>query len=251
LQFDIEDEDDVTSLPLLSNNYLLRSIDDEVATLIIKALLILDNHFVVVVTEMAQLGPDHYGNLAKFYPTAVEFFDELSRGSSFSLTLFDVKVYSALYLVSEISYSGFMRMVGVVLSTRLIPQVRLLMCVYLTKFADIADLIIFELVMALFSRQELTVNYDDIVLVLSDAIRDCVLHKLVVRLNLLVDNTILIEEGINNFPLVIYVNLHIGSFKATLRQSITCMSRCTTTFLYLQLLIKLSMKLILLIFFLV
>ena len=195
---------------------------------------------------MAKLGPDHDGNLAKFYPAAVEFFYKLARSSTFSLTLFNVKVDSTLYLVSEISYSGFMRMVRVVPSTCLISQVRFLMGVNLAKFADIAYLVVFKRVMALFSGQELAVDNDYIVLVLPNTIRDGILHKLIVRLNLLVDNTILIKECIDDFPLVIDVDLHITSFKATLGQSITSMSGGTSTLLYLQLLIKLVMKLIVL-----
>ena len=140
----IEDKDDVTSLPLLCNNNLLRSIDDKVATLIVKALLILDNLLIIVITQMTKLGPDHDRNLAKLYSAAVEFFDELTGSSSFSLTLFYMKVDSALYLVSQISNSGFMRVIWVVTSTCLISQVRLLMSVYFTEFADIAYLIIFE-----------------------------------------------------------------------------------------------------------
>jgi len=195
---------------------------------------------------MAKLGPDHDGNLAKLYPAAVEFFYQLARSSTFSLTLFNVKVNSTLYLVSEISYSGFMRMVRVVPSTCLISQVRFLMGVNLAKFADIAYLVVFKRVMALFSGQELAVDNDYIVLVLPNTIRDGILHKLIVRLNLLVDNTILIKECIDDFPLVIDVDLHITSFKATLGQSITSMSGGTSTLLYLQLLIKLVMKLIVL-----
>ena len=101
-----------------------------------------------------------------------------------------------------------------------------------------------------FTGQELAVDDDYVVLVLSDAIRDCVLHKLVVRLNLLVDNTILIKECIDDFPLVINIDLHINC-GATLGYSITGVSRSTSTFLYLQLLIKLGMKLIILNFFFV
>ena len=40
VELDIENKDDIAGLSLLSNNYLFRAIDDEVATLIIQALLI-------------------------------------------------------------------------------------------------------------------------------------------------------------------------------------------------------------------
>jgi hypothetical protein len=62
----IENQHDVASLTLLSDDDLLGTIDNEVSTLIIHALFLSNDSFVVLVIEMALGASDHDRYLAEF-----------------------------------------------------------------------------------------------------------------------------------------------------------------------------------------
>lgn len=57
----------------------------------------------------------------------------------------------------------------------------------------------------------LPVNFDNIWLVLFDTVGDGMLDKLVEWLNLLVHHTVLIEESINDLPLIINIYLVLST----------------------------------------
>jgi hypothetical protein len=78
------------------------------------------------------------------------------------------------------------------------------LCVYLTKNGLIANGLI---ILILLPRNILPVYFDNIWLVLFDAVGDGVLDKLVEWLDLLINHTILVEEGINDLPLIINIYL--------------------------------------------
>ena len=64
---------------------------------------------------------------------------------------------------------------------------------------------IFIILIILDPRNELAINDNSVILMLSDTFLDHVFNKSIIWLDLLVDNTILHKECTNDIPLVIYI----------------------------------------------
>ena len=94
--------------------------------------------------------------------------------------------------------------IGIKFTTSLIFQRGLCIGVDLAKVGLQASV---ELVFLNLAGDELALDPNKVGLVLPNAVRDGVLDKLVERLNLLVDDTVLLKERVNDLPLVIDVDL--------------------------------------------
>jgi hypothetical protein len=200
----IENQHDVASLTLLSDDYLLGTIDNEVSTLIIHALFLPNDSFVVLVIEMALGASYHDGDLAELDLLGLVLLNDLSGEVAVSLTFLDVDIHLGVDLVCHVPDSCFMgevRVHGIGLG---VFHHGLAAGVDLAEYNLVADVVI--LVICL-SRDVLTGDFDHVVLVLLDAISNHVLDKPVEGLNLLVNYSILIEVSINDFPLIIHANL--------------------------------------------
>lgn len=191
-------------MTLLSDDDLFRTIDNEVATLVVHALLLSDDSFIILVVEMALGTPDHDGYLAELNLLRFVQLNDLTGGIANSLTLLDVDINLGVDLVSHVSDSclmGEVRVHGIGLG---VFHHGLAAGVNLAEHYLIANVAIFGFCP---SRDELTGDFDHVVLVLLHTISDHVLDEAIEGLNLLVNYTILIEISIDDFPLIIHADL--------------------------------------------
>lgn len=226
-QLDAEDEDDVASLPLLRDDYLLGAIDDEVPTLIVEAFLVLHDLLFVEVAQVALAGPDHHRDLAELDRRhRARDVDQLSRLLVLPPASLDVELHLALHLVCQASDPCLMRVVRIRVAGGLVLQIRLRAGRDGAKLADPAELLSLVVMVVLGPRHELAGDAHDVRLVLLDALRDRMLHELIEGLDLLVDDAVLVEEGIDDRPLVVDIDLVLSAaVKTSLGASITIVRR--------------------------
>lgn len=123
---------------------------------------------------------------------------------SISFPLFNMEINFTIYLICKVSDSCLVGIIRIKISSSFISQSGFWLCVDLTKNGLIANG--FNILIPL-AGNILPVNFDNIWLVLFDAVGDGMLDKLVEWLNLLVHHTVLIEESINDLPLIINIYL--------------------------------------------
>ena len=191
-------------MSLLGNDNLFRTVYNEVATLVIHALLLPDDSFIVLIIKMALGTTDHDGNLAEFNLLGLVLFDELPRDIPVSLALLNVHVNLGVNLVRHVPDPGLVREVGIHLARLRVLHHGLAPRVNLTKHYLVADVVV--LVVGP-SRDVLPVDPYHVVLVFLHAVRDHVLDEPIEGLNLLVNDSVLIEVRIDDFPLVIKTDL--------------------------------------------
>ena len=226
-QLYVEDQHDVACLSFLSDDDFLRAIDDEVASLVVHALLVSDDCLVVAIAQMALTTPDHHWNLSKVDLSFLVFFDQFTWLFPDSLSLFDVNVNLCIYLVRQVSNSSFVREIRIHLEVFVLHH-WLVASVDLTKNNSIADVVFF----LLRSGSILTVYTNKVALMLPDAVGYHVFDESVKGLNLLVNHSILFKVCIDDLPLVIYLNLVLSVvFYIWLRKvlAISCFSVLANT----------------------
>jgi len=208
----IENKNDVTSLPLLRNNDLFRTIYNEVTALIIHALLLLHDSKVVLVREMALRTPDHNRDFAKLNLLLLVQLN-LEFIIFVPVPLLDMHIDFAINLVGHIPDPRLMGEVGVLPQLHIgllgVSHHGLAAGVNLTK----NNLVLDVLLRVLFDVDDivvLLVHPDSVELVLLHAVRNHVLYEAVEGLNLLVNDTILVKVGIDDLPLVVNRNVLIA-----------------------------------------
>lgn len=110
------------------------------------------------------------------------------------------------YLVRQVSYPCVVRVVRIRVTIVLLEMWFRASC-YFTEFAGPNNFVILKVIVILLTRLELIAKAHAIGLVLLHAIRYRVLYELVERLDLLVDDSVLSEESIDNLPLVMDIDL--------------------------------------------
>ena len=110
--------------------------------------------------------------------------------------------------VCQVADARLVRVVRVHLASSLITQCRLRVGVDLGEDSLEADVLI---VLDGLAGDELAVDLDEVGLVLAHAVGDRVLDKLVERLDLLVDDAVLLEERVDDLPLVVDVDLVLAT----------------------------------------
>lgn len=108
----VKDKYDVTGLSLLSNDDLLRAVDNEIASLVIHAFLLPQDSLVVFIREMALGTSNHDRDLAKLDLLLLVFLDN-KFVFSISVTLLNVDVDLAVDLVGHVPDPGLMGKVWV------------------------------------------------------------------------------------------------------------------------------------------
>ena len=163
---------------------------------------------------MTRLRVNHDWNLAKWdLVLLLVVCNQIWRGgTSFvtvSLPLLNGEVYKALDLVSQISNTGVVGEIWVKLSllsnpSMLIFQGWLSTCVDFVKLGNQTSIFFVHFVR---TWHELSIDFNEVGLMLPNAVWNCVLYKLVKWLNLLIYDTILLEKGIDKLPLIFFIDL--------------------------------------------
>mmetsp|Transcript_6028 Transcript_6028/g.14517 ORF Transcript_6028/g.14517 Transcript_6028/m.14517 type:complete len:445 (-) Transcript_6028:172-1506(-) len=97
-----EAKHEVVGTPLLRQNNLLRSIDDEIPALILRALLELHNLLVCLVVQPAHLRPEHHRNLAQGHPLVRDLVYKALPPILEDLELLDIDVDKEVARVREL-----------------------------------------------------------------------------------------------------------------------------------------------------
>jgi hypothetical protein len=171
--------------------------------LIVHTLSVSQNSLVVAIFEVALTTPDHNRYLSQLNLARCKSFDQSSFSSTNTLSFLDVHIDFGVDLVSKVSDSRLVRKVGVNNVVVPIAHHGLVAGVNLTKLDDIADI----LVLFFDAWKILLVYKNDVLLVFLYNVRDHNLDKSVVRFNLLINHTVLLEIRINDLPLIVNIDL--------------------------------------------
>jgi len=182
----------------LGDNDFLRAINDEVTTLIIHALSVADDLLIVGVAQMTLAGTYHNRDFTQLNLACLILFDEISGTLTNSSPFLNVDIDLGIDLVGEVSDSRFVWKVGVHLQV-FVDHHGLGCSINLSKHYLIANIVF----LFFDSRNILPVDTDDIALVFFDAVGDHNIDKAIEGLNLLVDDSVLLEVSVNDLPLII------------------------------------------------
>jgi hypothetical protein len=151
---------------------------------------------------------DHHRDFAQFNSFSGVSLKQISDSVALTLSLFNMDIDFGVDLVSQVPDS---RLVGEVRIRLLIFQIfenGLGSSVNLSKHHLVANVSLIDIDFACISV--LLAFVDNIVLVLVDTVLDHVLDESIEGLDLLVDNAILQEVGVNNVPQVFGVDLLVS-----------------------------------------
>jgi hypothetical protein len=165
---------------------------------------------------MALRAPDHNRYLAKLDLFCLILLNKRGGSVADSLPLLDVHIDLGVNLVSHVPDPGLMREIRIHLSSLGVFHHGFRASVNLAKNHLVTNVVV---VVIRSSCDVLSVDLDHVVLMLLDAISNHVLDEAIEGLNLLVNYSILIEVGIDDFPLVVQANLIVSIFVDHLRSS--------------------------------
>lgn len=207
----VENQHNITCLSFLRYNDLFRPINNEVASLIIQALLLSHNVLLIAITEMTLATPDHHWNLCQLNLHRRKWLaNEITWLLLVSVSLLYPDIYLALDLVRQVSDPGLVREVWMPLLVALVNTHSLgIICHWLSPRVNISklDLVANAIFFSLDTWNVLFGNAYNIVLILLNAVSDVILDEPVETGDLLVDNTVLLEERVDDVPLVVNVDL--------------------------------------------
>jgi len=207
----LEDEHDVLGHTFLRDEHLLGAVDDEVATLVVAALLRLVHDGVLVeIRQVAELRAHHDGNFSNwdlFIEYLLFFFERRALFGFYDHCFDQTHIYENFSLIGQTANARLMR-----------PQVVILVVVFLVA-GCLVDLHVAEenVVNGFFIlvENELLLLLDRSVLELVDNLLHTVLQEAFERLDLLRHQAVHLEVTIDDLPAVLCVDLLLVTIRHT------------------------------------